>query len=262
MQLRSRGREMLAQRVVACVLLLLAIVRLVGPGWQGHMDVIFFTVVGIAAALCFIPLSCFRTVKAGSLELTVDQPDVAAAIGGLQLTQIQNAELRTTIESTKDILPYVRGSRVLWIDDHPEKIIALRRVFRTLGVDIICAVSSKTAKEMLAVDADYDLLISDVQREGETHLSIGGIDIHEGTNFIVWLRSKHSDPVVRQMPVAFYAAYDWERLVEFTEPARKTLPEPTISNAVPDFVDKVIHQIAKSRSTPLTASGEKEPTRP
>lgn len=262
MQVSLKNREQVVQYVVACALLLLAVVRTVGPGWQGRMDAIFFAVVGVAAVLSLFSLSGLKSFKAGPVEVTLAQPEVAAAIGGLQLTQVQNGQLRTTLKAAKDILPSVRGSRVLWIDDRPEKIVALRRVFRALGVDVVCAVSSEKAKEMLAVDSDYDLLISDVQREGDTYKTTGGVNIHEGTNFIVWLRSQHEDPVVRRLPVAFYAAYEWERLVDFTEPARKTLPEPTISNAVPDFMDKVIHQLAKSRSTPLIAGGVKEPTDP
>ena len=262
MQTSPINRNQVVQYIVACALLMLAVVRTVGPGWQGRMDAVFFTVVGVAAVLSLIPLSGLKSFNAGSVEVTLAQPEVAAAIGGLQLTQVQNGELRTTLEAAKDILSSVRGSRVLWIDDRPEKIVALRRVLRALGVDIVCALSSEKAKEKLAVDADFDLLVSDVQRKGDTYKTTGGIDIHEGTNFIVWLRSKHADPVVRQIPVAFYAAYDWERLVDFTEPARKTLPEPTISNTVPDFIDKVIRQLVKSRSTPLIAGGAKEPTAP
>lgn len=262
MQTGPINRDQLVQYIVAFALLMLAVVRTVGPGWQGRMDAVFFAVVGVAAALSIIPLSGLKSLKAGSIEVYLAQPEVAAAICGLQLTQVQNKELRATLEAVKDILSSVQGSRVLWIDDHPEKIVALRRVLRSLGVDVVCALSSEKAKEKLAVDADYDLLISDVQREGNTHKITGGIDIHEGTNFVVWLRSQHKDPVVRSLPVAFYASYDWQRLVAFTEPARKTLPEPTISNAAPDFIDKVIHQLAKSRSTALTAGGEKEPTDP
>ena len=75
--------------------------------------------------------------------MTLQQPEVAAAIGGLQLTQFQNDELRATLKSTKDILPSIRGSRVLWIDDRPERIVALRRVLRVLGINIVCAVQRK-----------------------------------------------------------------------------------------------------------------------
>jgi len=262
MQMSRRSRSQIAQYAIAGVWVALAIARTVGPGWQSRMDVIFFSVLGVAAALCLVPLSGLKALKVGSIEVTLQQPEVEAAISGLQLTQFQNEELRATLESAKEILPSVRGSRVIWIDDHPERIVALRRVFRALGINVVCAVSTQNAKALLAVDADYDLLVSDVQRVGDTHETTGGTDIHEGTNFIVWLRSQCDDPVVRQLPVAFYASYDWERLVEFTEPARRTLPEPTISNAVPDFVDKVIHQLAKARSTPLRAGGAKEPTDP
>jgi CheY-like chemotaxis protein len=250
------------QYIIAGVLVILAIIRTVGQGWQNHMDAIFFIVIGAAAMLILIPLSSLKQLKAGSFELTVNQPEIIAAIESLDLTYIQNEKLRVCLQRTQNLLSSVRGSRILWIDDHPEKIVALRRLFRALGITVVSAVSSQAAKSILEVDTDYDLLVSDVQREGDTHKTTGGIDIHDGTNFIVWLRTEHPDPVVREISVVFYAAYDWERLVEFTRPARETQPEPSISNTVPDFIDKVIHQLVKTRSTPVTVSGDKEPTYP
>ena len=157
-------------------------------------------------------------------------------------------------------LAAIQGSRVIWIDDHPAKLVALRRLFRSLGISVHCADSSETAEAMLKRDSDFDLVITDVQREGDSHQMTGGIAIHEGVNFLVWLRTRHDDFTVREMPAAIYAAYDWERLVKFTEPARATLPEPSVSNNVPDFIDKVIHQLARARSTPLKAAGAKVPT--
>ncbi len=160
MRTGSRDWNRIAQYSVAGVLLSLAIARTVGPGWQGRMDAVFFLVVGVAAALFLVPLSALKSLKAGSLELTLQQPEVAAAIGGLQLTQVEDKELRLTLEAASGVLPSVRGSRVLWIDDRPEKIVALRRIFRALGINIVCAVSTEKAKDILAADSDYDLMIS------------------------------------------------------------------------------------------------------
>ena len=87
----------------------------------------------------------------------------------------------------------------------------------------------------------------------------GGIDIHEGVNFIVVLR-KHKDPNIRVIPVIFYAAYDWERLVQFTRPARELTPEAEISNSMDDFLPKTIRRLADERSKPIEFSKVKKPT--
>lgn len=158
------------------------------------------------------------------------------------------------------LLPVVAGAKVLWIDDRPEKIIGERRLLRALGVTVVPVISSIHAREILSADNDFDLIISDVQREGETYKITGGVDIHEGVNFVVWLRTLFSDPCVKEIPVLFYAAYDWPRLVEFTRPARETTPEPGISNSVADFVPKVLLALAESRESTISLPSEKTPT--
>jgi len=127
MEKGARDWSRIKQYCVAGALFGLVLARTIGTGWQGHMDAIFFIVVAVAAALFLVPLSVLKSLKAGSLEFTLQQPEVSAAIGGLQLTQVQNDELRLTLESAKDVLPSVRGSRVLWIDDHQEKCVLSRR---------------------------------------------------------------------------------------------------------------------------------------
>lgn len=238
----------------------LAVARTFGPGWQERMDATFFVVVGVTILLLLIPVSRLRQLKAGGLELSLDRPEVVGAIGSLNLASVEDGELRAVLKRSETHMSTIRGSRVLWIDDRPEKIVALRRLLRSLGVDVVSAISSKDARQVLSADTDFDLLISDVQREGDSHKFTGGVPIHEGTNFVVWLRRKHEDPAVRSLPVVFYAAYDWQRLVDFTRPARETQPEPAISNSVSDFVGKIVSELVKARAAPLRAGGEKEPT--
>lgn len=104
------------QYVVAVILLVLAITRTVGPGWQNRMDATFFIVIGAAAFLILIPLSGIKQLKAGSLELTVNQPEIIAAIESLYLVHIQNEELRAGLQRVQNLLSSVKGSRILWID--------------------------------------------------------------------------------------------------------------------------------------------------
>ncbi len=194
------------------------------------------------------------------------------------LDRIEDAKLRTKLQLISHVLPVITGSKLLWIDDHPEKVIDERRLLRALGVTIIPAISSDQAREILRADLDFDLIVSDVQRSGGTHKITGGVDIHEGVNFIVWLRTKFADEFkdkgdefddeyikqidkyIKQIPVIFYAAYDWPRLVEFTGPARATLPEPAISNSAADFVPKVLWALAESQ-TAIRVPPKKGPSR-
>jgi len=209
-----------ARQIAAAVMLLgLAAARVLWPEFALKADAIFLTLVAVGLALLVIPLKTIKSLKAAGVELSLDAPHVQGAVASLNLNRIEDAKLRGRLQVLSHLLPVVAGSRLLWIDDRPEKIIGERRLLRALGVTVVPATSSNEARELLRADKDFDLIVSDVQRSGDTHQVTGGVDIHEGVNFIVWLRTKFNDPFVKEIPVLFYAAYDWPRLIEFTRPA-------------------------------------------
>mgnify|MGYP000895463027 CR=1 FL=1 len=246
--------------VLSIILIAIAIFR-----WMFHdiaderMDLIFFGLVISALLIFIIPWESIKTFKAAGFELTIEQSVVKAAISGLGLNRINDEKLKKQLVKLEDEIISVRGGRVLWIDDNPHKVVGERRLLRSLGIQIITAISSESAEIILEEDNDFDLIITDVQRYGNSYKINNGVDIHEGVNFIVKLR-QHLDQTIRDTPVVFYAAYDWERLVEFTRPAREIQPEPEISNSAIDFVPKVIKQLAKSRASAITYSSYKDPT--
>lgn len=248
------------QLAAAVMLIALAIARIVWPGFASKTDAIFLMLVAVGVALLLVPLKSIKSLKAGGVELSLDAPQVQGAVASLNLNRVEDTKLRDRLNVLSYLLPVVAGSRLLWIDDRPEKIIGERRLLRALGVTIVPATSSNQAREILNADNDFDLIISDVQRSGETYKVTGGVDIHEGVNFIVWLRTHFEDPFVKEIPVIFYAAYDWSRLVEFTRPARETLPEPGISNSIGNLVRNVLLALADSRERTIKLPSEKTPT--
>jgi CheY-like chemotaxis protein len=127
-------------------------------------------------------------------------------------------------------------------------------------VEVVSAISSDAALAVLESDNDFDLILSDVQRDDETYKATGGVRIHGGVNFVVVLR-RHQDPVIRSLPVIFYAAYEWERLVTFTRPARELQPEAEMANGVSDLLPKTVRRLVEMRSRPILAKAKKEATR-
>ena len=69
------------------------------------------------------------------------------------------------------------------------------------------------------------------------------------------------DEIVKRIPVIFFSAYDWERLVEFTRSARETQPEPEISNSINGLLEKAVKRIIMERSKPIVYKDLKIPTR-
>lgn len=246
--------------LIALVLVGLAVFRALSSTLAESMDETFFLLIGLSLALLLLPIEKLTALKAGGFELSLEKPQVQGAIRGLGLERVEDKRLKGKISKHNELLPAIMGSRVLWIDDRPHKIVAERRLLRALGVDVTAATSSEMARGILDADNDFDLIITDVQRNGTTHELTGGVPIHEGANFIVWLRKEYPDPVVRTLPVVFYAAYAWERLVRFTRPARETAPEPAIANTIADLVEKVIDRLAEARSAPIATREKKTPT--
>jgi CheY-like chemotaxis protein len=248
------------QYVAAIFLLLLALLRAVYPEDVINMDSVFLGLIASALILSLIPLKSLRSLKAAGIEVTIDSLQVKGAVGSLKLDRVENQKLRRKLETLAPMLGVVMGARVLWIDDRPEKVTGERRLLRALGVVVVNTISSDNALEIIETDNDFDLIVTDIQRKGEYYKKTDGIKIHDGVNFIKWLRTEYKDPIVRALPVAFYAAYDWKRLVEFTRPARDLTPQASISNSVSEFVPKVINQLVEARAMPITAPESKIPT--
>jgi CheY-like chemotaxis protein len=244
---------------LSLILIVLVILRWVFTDIANTLlDTTALTLIISAILLYVIPWENLRTFKAAGFELTLDQSQVKGALGNLGLDKVKHKLLLEQLSRLDAELQSIRGAKVLWIDDIPHKLIGVRRLLRALGIQIVSAPSSKIAAEILDSDNDFDLIITDIQRYedsslgSESHISLDGVD------FIVEIR-KHQDPIIRAMPVVFYAAYEWDRLVLFTRPARETQPEPDISNTVSDFIPKVIKRLAISRAIPIS-SDKKEPT--
>ena len=245
---------------LSATILTFAIIRLIYFDYfNERMDSTFLLLLVLVVLIPLLPWERLTSLKAGGVELTLDQPQVKGAIESLGLDRVKNKQLRKELLARSSQLKQVKGGRILWIDDKPHNIVGARTLLRALGADVVTATSSEMAEEILQRDNDFDIIITDVQRIGDSYLLNDGEPIHEGVNFIVKLR-KSEDPVIKSMPVVFYAAYDWDRLVEFTRPARETYPEPKISNSFMDMLSKVIIVLSEVRLNPIGVRAIKEPT--
>jgi len=239
------------------------------------------SLVGVIALLLLIPWETIPWHQLGSLkalgvELTINDPEVQGAVRSILDPQGRSIseELQATLESVSDLVSRIRASRVLWIDDHPNAVLGERRLLRALGVEVIAAGSSEEARALLTHDADVDLIITDVQREGDSHQilkdrGIKAYPTHEGVNFVVgWIRS-HQEDYIRDLPILFYAAYPWKNLLEFTKPAIDASPAKSmlkerdlesvagltgVSNSPQDLVRKAVRILAHIRADPLAVN--------
>jgi len=302
-----KKRQILIIKIIISLLfLILAIIRLVFFEYINEkMDLTFLILLLAAFIIPIFPWERIQSFKAGGIEVSLDKPQIEGAIKSVTYGKdskfnIDNTELqeklRKIINQNTSKIELFKGSRILWIDDHPYNIIGERRLIRALGAEIIMANSSEIAEEKLRIDSDFDIIITDVQRKGQSFISAKELTkkykiwrVHEGVNFIIKLRidpnifknyenedfnkqeekelSKKKDPYkklkeyVKSLPVIFYAAYKWKSLVRWTQPVRIIPPESKISNSIDDLLSKVINTITDVRSNPIKIKVKKTPTK-
>lgn len=109
------------------------------------------------------------------------------------------------------------GARILWVDDTPDGNLPVRKVLRSLGIMIDLARTSDDGVDALG-RADYDLIISNMNREGHED---------EGGRFLARLRAAG-----RQEPVVFY-------LMSF-DPSRGT---PGDAVGITNRPDELVHLV-------------------
>lgn len=254
--------ELATKIAFALAMLSAAIAKLVfhesiGP----NIDVVFMSMIAIAFLILIVPFDYLKTLKAGPIEISIETPEAKAALDGLGLERIEGDRLRIDLKEMQSEIEVARGGRVLWIDDKPHNVLGARRLLRALGIDVTTATSSEMASELLEVDNDFDLIVTDVQRRGTYFAEVeGGLKDLDGVNFVVAGLRRHADPNIQKIPVIFYAAFGWDSLVKYTRPARELLPEPEIANSLDRFVPLAIKRLAQQRSTPIKFEVKKKPT--
>ena len=232
--------------LLSLVLIVLVIVRLLySPTFSEGMDALFFGIIAIAFLVHLIPLDQLTSFKAGGFEFSLDHPQVEGAVEEIidrqNLDGQDDERLRKELSRLQGELATIRRSRILWIDDNPHKVVGEKRLIRLLGVGVVTASSSQEAESILKKDNDFDLIVTDVKRNGNKH---------EGPNFVGNLR-KNRDHVVKELPVVFYSGYDLGRLAELTQPALEAslpLSVPVeITTNVYELVPKIIRLLADAR---------------
>ncbi len=114
--------------------------------------------------------------KGGGIEATVrrQQIEAAASLGvaaGSRATQANDPatprpdEIAESVSRsvTRESVRGAAGSRVLWVDDHPDNNIHERRALESLGARVTTLTSTDDALAALA-GGGYDLVISDMGR--------------------------------------------------------------------------------------------------
>jgi len=217
------------------------------------------TLVILSLFLILIPIENIKSLKAGGVEIELNDSQVKGAINSLDLSFADNKKIKSYISSIPSHdLKSLSGSKVLWIDDKPNSILGERRLFRALGIQITAASSLEQIKRKIFDDSDFDLIISDIQwidEENPSGVTYGGIEA------IRFLRTELKDEVINSTHVIFYTAYPKSSIDLINSQTNfKEIENHSISHTILNLLETSIDKIVFSRKNPIIISSRKKPT--
>jgi CheY-like chemotaxis protein len=127
-----------------------------------------------------ILLPRLQSLKLGNLEITFLGETVKKIAAKRTHKELSDEDATGPLLRASMISVILNGSRLLWIDDKPEGNAGEMKLLRKLGVVVDTAVSSEDAREMLS-KFHYDVIVSDVDREGRSHEGLSFLQSLVGT---------------------------------------------------------------------------------
>jgi CheY-like chemotaxis protein len=248
-KLSFRTRFLVAMMVPIVVIL---IVLLYPNLPEGRWDTSTLFLVVLVVLVLLLPLEQITSLKAAGVEISLDQAKVDRAIETVkgQGKNIVDERLRNLLKRLEPQIEQASGSRILWIDDQPYNVLGERRLLRALGIEIVMAESTETAREYLRRDGDFDLLISDVRGKEK--------DPPEAIQFVNQIREKEEErrragnyAHIPLVPVVFYSGRHWK---EYYGPIQDLRSEESCvvwTSGVEQFVREVLHLLHSIRLEPM-----------
>jgi CheY-like chemotaxis protein len=248
--------------VFSFILLLVVIARHVkDPGARGRFDATFIFLFSFALLFPFIPFDRVKSLTAGGVAISLNEPSVQGAVFSIsQDTRIAD-DLRHRLEANQGDVALMPGARILWIDPHPLTTVGAQRLLRALGADIVMRSSSRDALQELQVDLDFDLVISDVGRHGDSWRALSGEatdSAYEGLNFIRLLRQERC--AASELPVIFFSALPVEKVQSHSVDLLTSDHRPEVTDSVEDLIITVVRTTARVRRVPFLVSERKTTT--
>jgi CheY-like chemotaxis protein len=232
-------------RFLAALLLPTTIIFLVllAPGLtDGRLDSTILLLVVLTIVILLLPWERIRSLKAAGIEIMLHQAQMDRAVETVkgQGKEISDDHLRSLLKRFEPQIEQTEGSRILWIDDSPYNILGERRLLRTLGLEIVMAESSETAREYLRRDGDFDLIISDMR----------GKDQHppEAVRFIQEDLRQAEDARRRAgnyehiplVPVVFYSGHPWQEYHDLIRDLRSAESIVVWTSGVEQLVQEIL----------------------
>ncbi|HKT84070.1 MAG TPA: hypothetical protein VJQ84_09580 [Solirubrobacterales bacterium] len=243
-------------------------------GIVNGIDGTFLLLAGAAVILLAFPWHRLSALRAGPFEFSLEQGQIKGAIQSIDVGGTERERIEALLSRLAIDVERARGSRILWVDDKPTRVVGERRLFRALEVSSEIVPDCATAAAVLGRDNDFDLVVTSLEKQGEGRALQDGTR-NPGVAFVEWLRGKDDagierlvgeeaevpvkDAVVRGLPVVFYAAFpSLSYIQEKLQPLAALEPSAEAARTVDDLLKKTIRALADARSNPIEVSANKK----
>ena len=221
---------------------------------EKKLDNSILVLIVLAILIIILPWERIKYLKAGNfveIGLVDARIDRAIEVVENQYENVSDEKLRAILKHLKPQIAQAEGSRILWIDNSPYNVLGERRLFRALGIEIVMAESSKTAREYMLRDGDFDLIISDMRRK-ELHPP-------DAVQFIREVRESENERQkagnyshIQPIQVVFYSGIDKHQLYSLTQEVQILEPSPILASGVGELIQHVLQISGGIRLEPIS----------
>lgn len=164
-----------------------------------------------------------RMTRIGALGVEVEFTEVerlltkaAESDPGNAEAPVSRADRRAVIRRLDHSAIYLKGGRILWVDDIPENNAYLSALFRELGMVVDEATSTDEALNLLDRHA-YDLVISDIARGTDEQSGMKMLQAfrNRGISLPVIIHAARFDPRLGVDPMIFGGTNRIDEVVQF-----------------------------------------------
>jgi CheY-like chemotaxis protein len=245
----------------------LAIVSVAVDGVTGD----FLLLAGLAAVVFAFPWHRLSALKAGPFELSLERGQIRGAIDSIEIGGVEKERVDETLARLTTDIERARGSRVLWVDDDPHRVVGERRLLRSLEIETVTVATCRDAARRLFRDNDFDLVITSLVKQGEIE-EMRDHPRNPGITFVQWLRGEDDesireliddpqipvkDPVIKNLAVLFYVALPPSDIRRNIRPLTGLEPEADVASSLDELLKKGIRLLADLRSNPIEVTPRK-----
>ncbi|MBZ6173536.1 response regulator [Streptomyces olivaceus] len=151
--------------------------------WVAFASVVYFTLRGTIVQRLVPRVTAVRALGieveiAGELLAEAESRSSPSGENEGRPPPVRTSTRRAALGRLEHAADLLQGGRILWVDDHPQSVAPLAQLFRGAGMAVELTLSTDEAMPLLRRQP-YDILISDIDRDGDSQAGIAMLRVLE-----------------------------------------------------------------------------------